>query len=115
MKNLTEQERRSRIIARGEFSNHSHCITGDATVRNVNGEILIDIFGDASIEHLLETSWLAGKKEWTKEHHPISLTDCPPQIRQGDVMLELIGEKTYKFIQQQVFDPLTKRIESARD
>lgn len=108
-------ERKNRIIAKGEFSNHSHIITGEAEVRNENGEILIDVLGEASIEHLLESAWLGGRKEWTKEHELISLTNLPKQIRQGDVMLELIGEKTYRFIQQQVFDPLTKRIESAQD
>jgi len=115
MKNLTKQERISRIIARGEFSNHSHVIVGDANVRNENGEILIDVEGECSIKHLLETAWLDGKEEWTKEHTDIDLTSLPLQIRHGDVCLERIADKTYKFIQQQVFDPLTKRIEAAQD
>lgn len=115
MKNLTQKERLSRIIARGEFSGHSHIITGDAVVRNENGEILIDITGEASIEHLLEHAWMEGKKVHTKEHAAIRLTDMPEQIRQGDIFLEKIAKKTYRFIQQQVFDPLTKRIEQARD
>lgn len=115
MKKLTKQERLSRIIARGEFSGHSHIITGDAIVRNENGQILIDIEGEASIEHLLEHSWLEGEKVHTKEHEAIRLTEMPEQIRQGDIFLEKIAKKTYRFVQQQVFDPLTKRIEQARD
>src|SRR6476646_3402315 len=112
---MTIQERKKRIIARGEISDHAHVITGDATIRNEGGEILIDITGNASIEHLVETAWLQGKEEWTKEHAPIELKEMPAYIRQGDIFLEKIGPKTYKYIQQQVFDPLTKRIEAARD
>lgn len=115
MKNLTKQERLSRIIARGEFSGHSHIITGDAVVRNEHGQILIDIEGEASIEHLLEHSWIEGEKVHTKEHDAIRLTEMPEQVRQGDIFLEKIANKTYRFVQQQVFDPLTKRIEQARD
>ncbi len=115
MKKLTKEELKSRIIARGEFSGHSHIITGDALVRNERGEILIDILGDAAIEHLIEDAWMKGEKTHTKEHEKISLTDMPDQIRQGDIFLEKIGEKTYKMIQQQVYDPLSKRIEAARD
>lgn len=115
MKKLTTEERKKRIIARGEFSNHSHVIVGDVNIRNEYGEILIDIEGEASIKHLLETAWLEGKEVWTKEHTDISLTELPLQIRHGDVMLERIADKTYRFVQQQVFDPLTKRIESAQD
>ena len=109
------QERKSRIIARGEHSSHSHIITGDATVRKEFGEILIDVIGKASIEHLLEDAWLNGKEIWTEEHAAIELTEMPAYIRQGDIFLEKISEKTYRFVQQMVFDPLSKRIEAARD
>lgn len=116
MKKLTLEERKSRVIARGEQSGHSHIITGDAIVRNKNGEILIEITGDASIEHLIEDIWLKeGERVHTKEHAAISLTDIPEQIRQGDIFLKKVGPKTLKYIQQQVFDPLTKRIEAAKD
>ena len=116
MKKLTKEEREKRIIARGEFSGHSHIITGEAEVRNERGNILIDIKGTASIEHLLEDIWLKeGKKVHTKEHAARDLTEMPAQIRQGDIFLEKVGDKTYKYVQQQTFDPLTKRIENARD
>lgn len=116
MKKLTKQQRQSRIIARGEHSGHSHIIVGEAIVRNEKGEYLIDIVGEASIKHLLEDSWLnSGQEVSTEEHHDIDLTDLPLQVRQGDVFLERISDRTYKYIPQLVFDPLSKRIEAARD
>lgn len=117
MKNLTLIERKSRIIARGEFSNHSHVITGDCEVETVKGKIIIHVNDDqnACLKHLLETEWLNGKEVWTKEHKDISLKGFPKQVRHGDVLLNKCGERDYEFIQQQVFDTLTKRIESARD
>lgn len=115
MKKLTIEERKSRIIARGEHSGHSHIITGDAVVRNERGQILIDINGEAAIEHLLEEMWMKGKSIHTKEHEAISLTDMPDLIRQGDIALKKVAPKTYQYIQQKVYDPLAKRIEDARD
>jgi hypothetical protein len=112
---MNQNERKARIIARGEHSGHSHIITGEAVVRNEFGEILIDVIGKCSIEHLMEDAWLQGESVHTKEHEPIPLEALEPYIRQGDVFLEKIGEKTYRYIQQKVFDPLTKRIEAARD
>lgn len=110
------QERKNRIIAKGEVSGHSHVITGEAIVRNSNGEILIEITGSASIKHLLERVWIEnGEEVWTEEHADISLTDLPVQIRHGDVFLDRISPNVYKFIQQKVYDPLSKRIEDARD
>jgi hypothetical protein len=112
---MTLKERKSRIIARGEHSGHSHIVTGEAIVRNENGEILIDVLGLVSIEHLMEDAWLKGDKIWTEEHASIELTDMPAQVRQGDIYLEKVGEKTFRFVQQMVYDPLSQRIEAARD
>lgn len=114
---MTQQERKSRIIAFGEHSGHCHVVTGDALVeRNNNGEIIIEIGNSGAIlRHIMETSWMEGKEVWTEEHHDINLSDMPEQVRHGDVMLEKIGERKYKYIQQMVFDPLTKRIEAAQD
>ncbi len=115
MKKLTKSELESRIIARGEQSGHSHIIVGDAIVRNQNGEILIDIEGECQIKHLLEKFWLEGQEVSTEEHLDIDLTNKPAQVRQGDVFLEKISAKTYRYVPQMVFDPLSKRIEAARD
>lgn len=116
MKQLSLTERKNRIIARGEFSDHAHVIVGDAQVETKGGQTFI-IVGDggASIKHLLESAWLAGEEKWTNEHTDIDLTELPNQVRHGDIMLNKVGERKYKYIQQQVFDPLTKRIEAARD
>lgn len=97
MKTLTKEERSKRIIARGEHSNHSHVITGDVEF-DAQGRILVGEDSNAVIKHLLETDWMDGKEIWTGEHTDIKLS---PGV--------------YEFVQQTVFDPLTKRIESARD
>lgn len=117
MNKLTSEQRKLRIIARGEYSNHAHVIVGDAEVETSGGNTYITIGdGGASIKHLLETSWLAaGEEKWTEEHNDINLSELPTQVRHGDVMLRKVGEKKYQYIQQRVFDPLTKRIEDARD
>ena len=113
---MTFKERKNRIIARGEHSNHSHVIVGDAEVETRGGNIYITIGdGGASIKHLLETAWLDGKEVWTEEHADIDLTELPKQIRHGDIMLKNVGGRKYQYIQQMVFDPLSKRIEAARD
>lgn len=110
------QERKSRIVARGEFSNHAHVIVGDAEVETKGGNTYITIGdGGASIKHLLETAWLDGNEVWTKEHSDIDLTELPNQVRHGDILLKKIGERKYQYVQQRVFDPLSKRIEAARD
>jgi len=113
---MTKQERKNRIIARGEFSDHAHVIIGDAQIETKGSNTYVTIGdGGASIKHLLESAWLEGKEKWTNEHHDIDLTELPTQVRHGDVMLKKVGERKYEYIQQKVFDPLTKRIESARD
>lgn len=116
MKKLTLEQRKSFIIARGEFSNHAHIIVGDAVVETKGGNTYITI-GDngASIKHLLETAWIEGTEKWTSEHADIDLTELPNQVRHGDILLKNIGGRKYQYIQQMVFDPLSKRIEAARD
>lgn len=110
------QERKARIIAMGEFSDHCHVIIGDAQVDTKGDNTFITVGdGGASIKHLLESAWLAGNEQWTNEHTDIDLSELPNQVRHGDIMLNKVGERTYKYIQQQVFDPLTNRIEAARD
>lgn len=94
---MTTKERKNRIVARGEFSNHCHVITGNVKFDS-EGNIIVGENSEAVLRHLLEAEWMEGKEVWTEEHHDIKLT---PGI--------------YKYIPQIVFDPLTKRIESARD
>lgn len=93
--NITE--RKQRIIAKGEHSNHSHIITGDIQFDH-KGRIVVSENSNAVLKHLLEDEWLKGKEVWTGEHTDIKLT---PGV--------------YEYVPQMVFDPLSKRIEAAKD
>jgi hypothetical protein len=97
MKNMTLEERKKRILAVGESKNHAHVITGDI-VFDSKGRIVVTEDSNAVMKHLLEKEWMEGKEIWTGEHTDIKLT---PGV--------------YEYVQQQVFDPLTKRIENAKD
>lgn len=94
---MNKQEIAKRILARGQHSNHCHVVIGevefDAQGRSVVGE-------DSTVvlRHLLETEWVEGREVWTGEHKDISLQ---PGV--------------YEYVPQMKFDPLTKRIEAARD
>jgi hypothetical protein len=94
---MTQQERQKRIIARGEFSNHCHVITGEVEF-DEQGRILVGENSNAVLKHLLEKDWMEGKEVWTGEHKDITLE---PGI--------------YEYVPQQVFDPLSKRIEASND
>lgn len=91
------QERNKRIIARGEFSDHCHVITGNIEF-DCQGRIVVGENSNAVLKHLIESEWMKGEEKWTGEHHDITLTPG-----------------TYEYVPQVVFDPLTKRIEKARD
>jgi hypothetical protein len=79
------QERKKRVIARGEHSNHAHVLTGDITF-NSNGTFTVN--NDGKIRHILETNWLDGQEVWTEEHKDIDLE-----------------KGTYKYVQQVEYDP----------
>ena len=94
---MTTQERKKRILAVGESKNHCHVITGDVEF-NSKGQIIVGENSNATLKHLLEKDWMEGKETWTGEHKDISLI---PGI--------------YEPILQEVFDPLSKRIERVRE
>lgn len=94
---MNTAERKQRIIARGETSNHCHVITGNIEF-NLKGQIIVGENSNAVLKHLLETDWMEGKETWSGEHTDIKLT---PGV--------------YEYVPQQVFDPLSKRIEAAKD
>lgn len=116
-KTLTKEERLSRIIARGEFSGHSHIITGDVEVIQKDEKTFIIINDDqnAVLKHLFENDWMVGVEKWTGEHNDISLAGMPQQVRHGDVLLEKISDTSYQFIQQNQFSPYDKLIVQNRD
>ncbi len=97
---MKKQERINRIIARGEHSNHSHIITGDAVIeRDTQGRVLISVGEEGAVlKHLLETEWMNGNEKWTGEH-----TDIP--LEKGN----------YEFIQQVEYDPYQDIIRSVMD
>lgn len=94
---MTNKEKEQRIIARGEFSNHCHVITGDIEFDEQN-RIIVSEDSNAVLKHILEKEWMDGNEIWTGEHTDIKLS---PGI--------------YEYVPQMVFDPLTKRIENAKD
>lgn len=94
---MNTSERKKRIIARGEHSNHCHVITGDVQF-DAKGNIIVGEDSNVVLKHLLENDWMQGKETWTGEHKDISLTPG-----------------TYEYVPQMVFDPLSKRIEAAQD
>lgn len=124
-KKMNIQERKNRILARGEITDHSHIIVGDATViRNNNCEILVSLGNEECIlKHIIESAWLENESEiWTKEHGDVNLSENNDNVkvgqyicRHGDVALKKVDDKTYQYIQQKVYDPLSKRIEEAKD
>lgn len=94
---MNQKERIQRIIARGEHSNHCHVITGEVEF-TPDGLLIVGEDSNAVLKHLLETDWMEGRETWTGEHKDISLQPG-----------------TYEYVPQMVYDPLSKRIEAARD
>lgn len=72
-------------------------ITGDVKF-DKQGRIKVGDDSNAVLRHLLEKEWMDGKEVWTGEHKDIKL-----------------ASGTYQFVPQMVFDPLSKRIEAAKD
>lgn len=93
------KDRENRIIARGEITNHCHAVIGDAKVTRNGDEVLVEVFGEAAIKHILETPWVSeGTEVWTKEHTDIEL-----------------APGTYKYVPQIEYDPYEKQIRRVHD
>ncbi len=98
---MQKEERKNRIVARGEHSNHCHVIVGnDVTIeRDATGNILIEVGNSgAVIRHLLEDAWNNGTETWTKEHDDI-------QVDPGK----------YKYVPQLEYHPYTEGINKVKD
>jgi hypothetical protein len=66
-------ERKRRIVARGEHSGHSHVLIGGEFDKK-KGILTVEREGDAVIRHLVEEAWLSrGDMVWTGEHKDIVL------------------------------------------
>jgi len=96
---MKKEDRTNRIIARGEISDHAHVIIGDAAVTQENNEVHIEVHGEATIRHLLESRWVEeGVEVWTEEHNDM-----------------VIAPGKYKYIQQKEFDPYEDAIRAVQD
>lgn len=97
---MKKQERKNRVIARGEHSNHAHIIVGDAVIeRDSSGRIIVEVGEEgALLRHLLESQWLEGVETWTGEHHDIPLT-----------------KGKYEYVGQVEYDPYNDVIQSVKD
>jgi hypothetical protein len=94
------QDRKNRIIARGETSNHSHIITGECEIEEINGEVIIKAGKNCAIKHLIELVFVeTGVEQWTREHTDIKLSE---------------GE-SYKYVQQVEYNPYEKAIQKVLD
>lgn len=94
---MTKKERKKRILAVGETKEHCHVVTGKI-IFDDHGRIIVGEDANAVLKHLIEKDWMDGKETWTGEHKDIVLK---PGI--------------YQPVLQQVFDPLTNRIEQVRE
>jgi len=97
---MKKSERLNRIISRGEVSGHAHIITGDCEIIRKDESVIIKAGNNCAIKHLLEKQFVEkGIEIWTKEHKDIPL-------KRG---------RSYKFVQQQEFNPYEKVIKKVTD
>jgi hypothetical protein len=100
MKTRDLTKRESRIITRGEVSNHSHIITGECEIIEDNDKVIIKAGKNCVIKHLLESVFVEqGIEQWTGEHKDIAL-------KKGE---------SYEYIQQVEYDPYAKIIQTVKD
>ena len=101
---MNKEERLSRIIARGEFSNHSHVVVGDAVVEtDSKGQIMIHVGNEgAVIKHILESNWMNDQEVWTGEHTDIALAPTEKGA-------------PYVYVPQKEYNPFDRIIEKVRD
>lgn len=114
-------ELKDRIIARGEFSDHCHVVTGNCTIERKDDAIYINTEDSSCVmKHLLESKFLQGQEVWTGEHNDIVISDEAIQksgglIRHGDVLLKRESKNRYKYIPQLEFDPFEETISTVKD
>jgi hypothetical protein len=99
MTKLSKKERKHRIIAFGEFSDHCHVVTGPAVISREGEEVRIRVSqeaeGEVFLEHLLQSAW---ESDGTK----VSINEKEGG-RDGHLPIKLkAGE--YKYVQQMEYD-----------
>ena len=98
---MNKEERKKRVLARGEVSGHCHVITGNnVLIKEEKGTIFVEVGNEGAVlKHILEKEWIEEEKEiWTGEHKDIS-------VKPGK----------YEYVPQVNFNPLTQRIEEVGD
>lgn len=111
------EERKDRIIARGELTDHSHIIVGPAKIKRTQKTTTITVNpedGETYIKHLLESKWLEGAEVQTGDHGDIKL-DLSGTVRHGDVLLKYDGAGSYTYIHQREHDPIEGIIREVYD
>lgn len=111
---MKKEERQSRIIARGEHSNHCHVVVGNATIERIGEDTFINVEDSTVMRHLLESDWLDGRETWTQEHEDIQI-DKKPILRHGDVILKKVSKGRYKYIQEIEYNPFDDIIAKIKD
>ena len=116
MKTLSLEEKKKRIIARGEQSDHSHIIIGDCEIIEKEKETYVKIGKDTVLKHLIESVFLnENREQWTGEHTDADIVGLISKakqgdvfIRHGDVFVEKVDEQTVKIIHQEEYNPYLK-------
>lgn len=107
MKNkMTKEDAMNRVVARGEHSNHSHVIVGNAKITR-NGDVVTLEPQDDKVfcKHLMETEWLNGNEVWTQEHYDAHLPQFNPDGSQA----------RYQYIAATEFSPFDATIQRTKD
>ena len=102
------KERKQRVIARGEHSDHAHVAIGENVQVSVNADGSLSITtgnSPATLMHLIESEWLQGRVVRAKERHDGDGHD--------DVAMN--PNTTYKYIPQIEYDPYNDIIIASRD
>lgn len=123
MKKETKQNRKNRVIARGEVTCHSHIITGECEIIREKEKVIIKAGKNCAIKHLLEKPFVEeGIEQWTEEHKDIDIYKLDHKVkigeilgRHGDISVKKIADKTYEFIQQREYDPFEDVIRKVVD
>lgn len=108
------EERKSRILDRGELSDHCHVVTGDVKVETTAKGTIINVEdGVAVMKHLIESEYLKGNEVWTKKHADLPLTE--KLNRHGDVLLKKVSDTSFELIKAKERDPLKNIVRRVRD
>ena len=94
----------NRIVAKGEFSDHSHVVTGDADIYEDNGKMYVCVGKrGAKLQHTLESQLPKN----LLENNNLQVAD--------HAIIELEPETTFEVSIQNEYNPYSKLFEQVRD